>query len=229
MKLARALITAFILATALNVPAKDEIDASVSPRQMLRGGAAQELRIYGSSLALTGVEITPPEGITIGEWKVRDPIPEDQLFRPAGVKVWTMPVTIDAAAAPGERKVVAVTAKGRSAAMPLKVVTHAPAISELNVVSVTPAATQFTVLASDEENDLGGEKVIVLGDYYCGNRFSVTRVEVTQAVAKDKTLEIHGTAPSPTPAAVGTCEFGVTVYDTGHISSNRLAKVVVYR
>jgi hypothetical protein len=229
MNVVKTLVAGCLLIAAVELPARDEIDASVSPSQLVRGGAAQEIRIHGSGLTLTGVEITPPEGISIGEMKVRDAIPEDGLFRPAGVKVWTIPVVIDKTAAPGERTVVAVTPKGKSAGKTLRIVTHTPSISALEIVSATPTGTEFTVLASDEEDDLGGDKVTLVAFYTCGGDWSASRCSVNKIVAKGKTVQIHATAPPHGQTVVGTCKFGVTLYDTGRISSNELSQVVEYK
>jgi hypothetical protein len=231
MNVVKILIAGCLLFAPVELPARGEIDASVSPSQLVRGGAAQEIRIHGSGLTLTGIEITPPEGISIGEIKVRDPIPEDGLFSTAGVKVWTISVVIDKTAPAGERSVVAVTPKGKSAGKTLRIVTHTPNISALKIVSATPTGTEFTILASDEEDDLGGDKVSLLASYECGGRYTVTRCSVNKVVAKAKTLQIHAATPplGYGQTVVGTCKFGVTLYDTGGIRSNELSQVVEYK
>jgi hypothetical protein len=225
------LVTAVCLLFApLDAPAPGEVEASLSPTQFVRGGPAQELRVFGTRLALVGLEIKPATGITLGEMKVREPLPEDGLFRPHGVKVWMVPLLIDAAAEPGERTVVAVTPQGRSAEMKFKVVTHAPDIADLRIVEARPDGTEFTVLAKGIGADFGGDKGSLLASFECGGGFSVSRCTVSKVVAKGSAIEVHAsTRPFGPENVLGTCKFGVTLYDKAGTSSNQLTATVEYK
>jgi hypothetical protein len=104
------------------------------------------------------------------------------------VKVWMVPLLIDAAAEPGERTVVAVTPQGRSAEMKFKVVTHAPDIADLRIVEARPDGTEFTVLAKGIGADFGGDKGSLLASFECGGGFSVSRCTVSKVVAKGSAI-----------------------------------------
>jgi len=229
MFLPSVVIPACLAFVPLGPPASSEVQASLSPRQFVRGGPGQELRVFGTRLALIGLEIKPSQGITLGEMKVREPLPEDGLFQPAGVKVWMVPLLIDPAAEPGERVVVAVTPKGRSAEMTFKVVTHAPDIADLRITSAHPEGTEFTVVAAGIGADFAREKGSLLASFECGGRYGVSRCTVTQVVPKGRGFEIHAKAQLYGQAVLGTCKFSVTLYDPDGTSSNELTREVEYR
>ena len=207
---------------------KSEDDASLIGSQLKRG-QTQEVRIHGRGLAITAVEVTPAEGISVGELKARDPLPEDGIFGPAGVKVWIVPLIIDSSATPGERTLIAVTPKGRSSGMTIRIVTHVPKIAQLEIISATPTGTEFKLLASDEEGDLGGDKVSLVASYECEGKYSAGMCTVNKVVPKGKNLEIHATAPKHGQTLVGSCKFRVILYDEARISSKTIEKVVEYK
>lgn len=171
----------------------------------------------------------PSDGVTAGEAKALDVKPEEQS---RGLKRWSVVVTVEASAAPGERKIALVTPQGRTKEETIRIASHLPQISNLKVRSKKPvnAEVVFSVDVFDEAGDIGPQtKVSAM--LFCGDAGFGTAVSgPAEKIEKKGTQKsvVHGRISEAGSVASGSCDLDVTLVDAGGVKSNKLSAQIKF-
>ena len=150
------------------------------PTQVLRGETT-EITVRGKHFAtIQSVEITPSEGVSVGEIKEKEK-----------GKAWTLVMVVGQEAQPGERSVVVVTPQGRLAAQTIRIPNHIPRITEIKVLSTKRAggAVEFEATVFDEAGDLGPNPHMVV-TILCGGPVYLSGTTGDKVTAKDSTNSV---------------------------------------
>lgn len=224
-----ALVTLAALATALALPpapaATEPVGITRFFPQRLTRGTAHTIEIQGFGLqALQAVEISPPEGITVA-------IPAAPSLDRKKVQRWSVVLTIDAAAAPGQRTVSLVSPLGRSAPVTITIPDHQPVIADLRVEKVqrAPLIVAFTVAVRDEKGDLG-ETPRTFARLFCkhGTTESSANGVITQRRSDTDLTVASAYLDYEARATPGQCRLAVTAFDADGNQSNWLEATVTF-
>ena len=178
------------------------------PNQLVRGQTSVIHIAVPSREMFQGAEVSPAAGVTIGSVANSK---KSELSQ--NVAWWDVTVTVARDAAAGSRSLVLVTAAGRSTPTNLVIPDHAPAISDLRVVTATPSAVDVQFAATDEKADIG-DLPYVWFTIACGGEPSV-------GVVKGKPMGGTVRASIPRPAAA-PCDLELRASDAQRIDSNSL-------
>lgn len=166
-----------------------------APEHLGQGQTITLVIVGQGASALQSVEITPPDGVTIGAAAQKP-----QVARRANPSRnrWEIPVTLAPDAALGKRTVVLITPTARSKPEEVKIVSHAPVISDLRVVEARSvgAKVTFDFTVEDRAGDLGEKPKVVL-------ELAPESSGAMKVVAKVKSVE-----PKDAHRAIVHCEFG---------------------
>ncbi|MGQ0763049.1 MAG: hypothetical protein ACT4OT_13690 [Acidobacteriota bacterium] len=202
---------------------------SYSERQLLRGKATEIIITARNFEAIQSVEIMPSGGVTAGEAKALDVKPEEQR---RGLKRWSVLLTVEASAAPGERKIALVTPQGRTKDETIRIASHLPQISNLKVLSKKPANAEvvFSVDVNDEAGDIGSQtKVSAM--LFCAEAGFGTAVTGPAAKIEKKGTQksvVHGRISEDGSRAIGACDLDVSVVDDAGVKSNKLTAQIKF-
>jgi hypothetical protein len=189
----------------------------VFPRQLPRGQATVINVAIPSRDPIQSAEISPSAGMKVSGIKA------GQNFQ--GALTWSeLTIDVAAEAVPGQRTLVLVLPKGRTAPVTITIPSHVPGISELRLMSTSPLEIEFS--AVDASADLGGSP-------YVWFMFGCSGELVPGVVHGNVTTGDKGSmivrAILPKPPATGKCDFQVRVSDSGGIESNTLKTTVDLR
>ncbi len=222
--------------TALSGLAQKGIDAKLSgyKPQVLRGQST-ELKVFGKNLAVQSVEISPAEGILVREIKESVPDPNDKRQQKEGIKVWSFLVVVEKTSQPGERSVVIVTPQGRSEPQTIRLVTHIPVISDLKILSATPAdcKVEFTFSVLDEVGDIEigdiGKSTVSMFVFGSSTGFATTK-SPTEIVGKGAKRTVRAVVSSPPGGNCnGTTTVKIKFQDNSGYDSNTLEAQVEFK
>jgi hypothetical protein len=229
----RSCIATAVIALALLAPAAasaqglNGIIENYYPSQ-LTPGQTTTLNVAmngGRNNTLTGLEITPSTGITVGALKPGD--------LKEGVIWWQIPITVAKDAAPGNRTLVAVGMNGRTVPVDVTIPDHVVAISDLKVTAA-PAngkTVDFQFAATEQGSGTLGAEVNAWFMLRCGKEPEV-------GIAKGKVANgvVKASIPNPktiTGAAAPTfgpkCDLEVRATDAGNVDSNTLTTTVEFK
>ena len=141
-------------------------------------------------------------------------------------------ITLDVArdAAPGDRSLVLVMAKGRSAPATISVPTHVPTISDLRIVP--PQTNQPTfdvqVAVADTASDLGATPYVWFTADCGGGEPIVGAVRGTVNAGVVRAVLPHLRRAAGSGNAVGKCDLQVRVTDSTGIDSNTLKSAIEF-
>jgi hypothetical protein len=213
------LAPAAALAQGLNGIIENYYPSQLTPGQTTTVNVAMN---GGRNNTLTGVEITPSTGITVGALKPGD--------LKEGVIWWQIPITVAKDAAPGKRTLVAIGMNGRTVPVDVTIPDHVVAISDLKVTAA-PAngkTVDFQFAATEPGSGTLGAEVKAWFMLKCGKEPEV-------GVAKGKVANgvVKASIPNPktiTGAAAPTfgpkCDLQVRATDAGNVDSNTLTTTV---
>jgi hypothetical protein len=210
---------------------KVELTLTASTAQVVRGQTNQ-LRVFGSGPAPESVEITPPEGVSVGG--IREAGPAESDINPTWAKkhqYWSADLQVAEDAALGERTAVFVTPLGRSEPQKIRVVTHRPRIADLKVVSANRRDRKIEIALSvfDEAEDLDPQPK-VFRFLLCGYELSTGFATIKEFVPGEaKGGTIHATVTLMRPTAERSCELQLSVSDKNDHRSNELKAAVEWR
>ena len=178
------------------------------PNQLVRGQTSVIHIAIPSREMFRGAEISPAAGVTVASVANAKSAELSQ-----NVAWWDVTVNVARDAAPGSRSLVLLTAAGRSTPANLMIPDHVPAISDLRVVTATPAAVDVQLAATDEKSDLG-DLPYVWFTIACGGEPEV-------GVVRGKPMGGTVRASIPRPAAM-PCDLELRASDAQKIDSNTL-------
>lgn len=213
-------------------------------------GQTTEITFWGNHFeAIDSVEITPPEGVSVQSVKELETSEN-------GWKRWSLVVSVDKTARPGERTLVVVTPQGRSKAETLRIATHVPKISDLRVASVRIVSSEtsmgpytrtewgprgrFTFSLVDPAGDIGRNPSIYVV-LNCGGEmdmvgWATSPQQIVKADAQNSVVNVslaRGTGSTQAAGRFsqgslpsGTCEMGVLFADARGYYSNWLTATV---
>jgi hypothetical protein len=175
--------------------------------------------------AVQGAEVLPAAGVTVSGIKGSGSGSEQNIGW------WEISLDVAKDAAPGDRSVVLVMAKGRTAPATISVPTHAPSISDLRIVP--PRSDQATIelqlAAADAAGDLGTAPYVWFTADCGGEPFvGAVRSKLSAGVVH-ATLPNLRTAPRDGIPASGTCNVQVRLTDMPGIDSNSVKTTVEFR
>lgn len=127
-------------------------------------GQVSDLTVVTSGgVAVEGIEITPSDGVTVGEIKRGV---ETTGEKGRGWTRWVVPITVASSATLGKRQVVVLTPAGQAGSEKIEIVSHVPVISDLVVTNAKSigAIVEFQFIATDRENDLGDRPKVVYAE-----------------------------------------------------------------
>ncbi len=198
-----------LLVCGVAVLAKDKLQIITFGPIQWRRGATTEVTIQGKGLeTIQALELTPPDGVTLGEPKPAE----------AGKKKeqrWTSRVQVDAAAAPGSRTLVVVTPAGRSGPSTVFIPSHVPELSELRgeLAMSSPLTVGFSVVVHDEEADLA-EMPYTIAQVICKNGGRSMEGDGIVTQRRDaKTVVVRYAVMSNSRVSGGGCVLQVRVVD----------------
>ncbi len=179
----------------------------------------------GRNNTLTGVEVTPSTGITVGALKPGE--------LKEGVIWWQIPITVAKDAAPGKRTLVAVGMNGRTLPVDVTIPDHVLAISDLKVTSAQAngKTVDFQFAASEQGSGTLGAQANAWFMLKCGKEPEV-------GIAKGKVANGVVTASIPNPktitgAAAPTygpkCDLQVRASDANGVDSNTITTTVDFK
>jgi hypothetical protein len=168
--------------------------------------------------AVQAAEISPSTGMTVSGIKGSGSETEQ------AIGWWEITLDVAKDAAPGDRSLVLVMQKGRTAPTTISVPTHVPTISDLRIVP--PQSNQPTVelrlVAADAAGDLGDSPYVwfMAG---CGGEplAGAVRGKVSAGVVRAALPNLR--------RAAGKCDLQVRVTDSIGIDSNTLKTTVEFR
>ncbi len=184
------------------------------PRQLPRGQETVVNVAVQNLDTIQAVEIAPSAGVRVSSVKT------GEHFQ--GTYTWSeLHIAVAADAAPGQRTLVLLSPRGRTAPIAITIPEHVPMISDLRVV---PAQTNQSGLdvqfsAVDPSADIG-DSPYVWFMLSCGNEIVPGVVHGTVTTGEKGGLVVHASVSSA--VAKGKCEFQVRVADSGGIESNTL-------
>lgn len=230
----RSFIATAIVAAALLVPTaranaqglpgiiENYYPAQIAPGQTTTVNVAIP---NGRQNQLSGLEITPSAGVTVGMPKASD-VRE-------GVVWYSIPVTVAKDAAAGKRTLVAVGAAGKTLPVDITVPDHALTISNLKATSA-PAngkTVEFQFNAAEQGGGALGTEPMAWFSLNCGKTPEVGVVKtkvaggvVTASIPHPKTIT---GAAAPTYAA--KCELQVHATDAAGVESNTTTAPVEFK
>jgi len=163
-------------------------------------------------------EISPAAGVTVAGIKGSGSGSEQNIGW------WEISLDVAKDAAPGDRSLVLVLRRGRTAPVTVSVPTHGPTIADLRIAppqSNQPAA-ELQLAATDTAGDLGDSPYVwFMAD--CGGEpiVGALRGKVNAGVVRAALPDLrtaHGGGPPPT----GKCELQVRLTDSAGVDSNTL-------
>ena len=163
-------------------------------------------------------EISPATGVTVVGIKGSGSGSEQNIGW------WEISLDVAKDAAPGDRSLVLMLQRGRTAPVTVSVPTHGPTISDLRIAP--PQATQSTaevqLAAADTAGDLGESPYVwFMAD--CGSEpiVGALRAKISAGVVRAALPDLrtaHGGGPPPT----GKCDLQVRLTDSAGVESNTL-------
>jgi hypothetical protein len=193
------------------------------PSQLPRGESTV-IRVAAKDLdGIEAVEINPSPGVKLLTTRETDPA--------QGLKWWEITLSVDAEAETGERTLVIVTPRGRTAPKKILIPSHLPTISNLSIVSTKPdrATIEVSLAAYDELNDLG-KPVEVVWTLSCGSQWASGFANGTASgKGSHKSVVTATLQQNPGTSAYGACDFEVHIQDSLGIESNRLKATVEFK
>ena len=219
-----ALMLCCLLTPALSWGGEVPVD-SFSPQQAPRGFATV-FTVEGKKLKdVQAAEVVPPEGVTVRELRQLDKTK------------WAVVIFVEESAPPGERSLVLVMKKNRSAPQKIVIPPHSPRISDLTILARSGAHAEvyFSIAVFDEAGDLG-DNPRVTSELRCSDA-TLTMGDPANEVEKkdaqnylikhrssDKVLAAFG----QTVTVTGTCSLEVSLEDEAKYRSNILTTAVSF-
>ena len=198
---------------------------TVYPPHVARGQTTVINVAVPSRDAVQAAEISPSTGVTVTGIKGSSSETEQ------AIGWWEITLDVAKDAAPGDRSLVLVMQKGRTAPTTISVPTHVPTISELRIVPPQSNQPTFELLlaAADAAGDLG-DSPYVWFTAGCGGEpiVGAVRGKVSAGVVRAVLPNLRKAAGGDTPAA-GRCDLQVRVTDSTGIDSNTLKSTVEFR
>lgn len=208
---------------------KDVSVDTPSPSQLLRGRPTEIIFLGKGFDTIQTIEIAPADGVTIGQAKQIDAKPEE---RSRGERRWSLLLTVDASAAPGERSMVVVTPEGRTKQVSFRIASHLPQISKLKVRSKNPvnAEVTFSVEVFDETGDIGTDSRVEAAIWCLESGFGIATGSAPQKIEKKGSQKsiVYGRIFRQDEEAIGSCDLEVTVVDDSGVESNKLSTKVKF-
>ena len=219
-----ALLLGLLLTPTMSRAGDVPVD-TFSPQQAPRGFATV-FTVEGKKLKdVQAAEVLPPEGVTVREVRQLDKAK------------WAVVIFVEESASPGERNLVLVMKKNRSAPQKVLIPPHSPRISDLTILSRSGnhAEVEFTIAVFDEAGDLG-DKPRVTTELRCSDATLTTGDPANEVEKKDaqnylikhrssdKVLATFG----QTVTATGTCALEVSLEDEAKYRSNTLTAMVSF-
>lgn len=194
------------------------------PRQLPRGQSTVITLAAKGLDAIQAVEISPSPGVTVSGTK--------QTESAQGLTWWELIFDVAKDAATGERTVVLVTPRGRTAPATIIIPSHVPSISELTILSAqsNQATVELRLSVFDEFADLGNA-VDVWFTIRCGGQFvaGASKGNVTGRDKRHSVVHAIVRDSNPRASATGKCDFEVRLSDSGGIDSNTLRTTVDFK
>jgi hypothetical protein len=195
------------------------------PRHAARGQATVINVAVPSPEAVRTAEISPSTGVTVSGIKGSGSGSEQN------VGWWEITLDVAKDAATGDRSLVLVLPRGRTAPITISVSTHAPAISDLRIAPPQPnqPTVQLQLAAADTAGDLGDSPYVWFtadcgGDPIVG----ALRGKMSAGVVRAALPNVRKAAHDGIPAA-GKCDLQVRLTDSIGIDSNTLKTTVDFR
>jgi hypothetical protein len=190
---------------------------SVFPTQLVRGQTNALHVALPRNNPVQQLEIMPSAGITVTKTMSRD-LNQGSVW-------WEFTIDVAKDAAPGPRTLVAVQQNGRTPPVTLMIPDHVPNISNLTIVSATPAreTVEMQFAASDQGGSFSAtpyvwfllacgpgqpETGVVRGAFAAGT--------VRASIPNPKTLKVR----AGSPAKGDRCELNVRTTDSSGVDSN---------
>jgi hypothetical protein len=179
----------------------------------------------GRNNTLTGVEITPSTGITVGALKAGD--------LKEGVIWWQVPITVAKDAAPGKRTLVAVGMNGKTIPVDVTIPDHTVAISDLKVTAAPANGTSidFQFAAAEQGGGTLGTEVNVWFMLRCGKEpeVGIARGKVTNGVVRASIPNPKTITGAAAPTFGPKCDLQVRASDAAGVDSNTVMTTVEFK
>jgi hypothetical protein len=196
---------------------------TVYPRHAARGQTTVINIAVPRGQVVQGVEISPSTGVKVAGIKGSAGETEQ------AIGWWEITVDVAKDAAPGDRSLVLVMAKGRAAPTTISVPTHLPSISDLRIVPPQTNQATFDVqlAAADTANDLGAAPYVwFTAD--CGGEPIVGAVRGLVNAGVVRAVLPHLRKAGGSSPATGKCDLQVRITDSIGIDSNTLKSAVEF-
>ena len=197
---------------------------TVYPRHAARGQTTVINIAVPRGQVVQAAEISPATGVKVAGIKGSAGETEQ------AIGWWEITLDVAKDAAPGDRSLVLVMAKGRTAPSTISVPTHVPTISDLRIVPPQTNKPTFEVqlAAADTASDLGATPYVwFMAD--CGGGEPIVgavRGAVNAGVVRAVLPHLRRAAGSS--SAVGKCDLQVRITDSTGIDSNSLKSAVEF-
>jgi len=213
-----------VMAVAVRPQRHNPVDVQLATRvAQVERGQRGEIRVFGKNLVVKSAEITPAEEVVVQEVRETTPAPDDRRQQEKGVRVWSIILSVEPTAQPGERSMVVVTADGPSTPQSILVVTHIPRISELKVLRAQSdgAQVQFMFTIYDDAGDVDLSSIAGRAYVFCSNgAFGLSLGPPDKVVTKDsKTSTVWISNGLPGTMVSGACSLEVYIQDKSGIQS----------
>jgi hypothetical protein len=198
---------------------------TVYPRHVERGRTTVVNVAVPSREAVQAAEISPAAGVTVSALKGTSSESEQ------AIGWWEVTLDVANDAAPGDRSLIFIMPKGRTAPTTISVPTHVPTISDLRILPPQPnqPTRELLMAAADAAGDLGDTPYVWFmaacgGEPLAGAVRGKASAGVVRAVLPDLRQAAGGGAPT-----AGTCNLQVRVTDSTGIDSNTLTSTVEFK
>ena len=209
----------------------DAMLAGYKPQVLV--GQSTELKAFGKNLILQSVEINPSDGISVRDIKETTPDPNNRRQQEKGTKVWSFTILVEKTAQSGERSVVLVTPEGHSEQEIIRIVTHIPIITGIEILSTESSSCkiEFTLSVFDEAGDLGAKPDITVWVECGGAGFG--SIKAAKSVVKKDAINstVHVVISNVTPGSycTGMCNLRVSIEGATGCESDYLKTQVEFK
>jgi len=225
-----ALCLLFVFVSNKDGAAQKQIKADYFDPKHLGRGQTIPIIITGNKFsAIKSVSFSPPEGLSVGEYKVAQDASAAQL----NYKSYEIPISVSRDAALGKRAVLFETPEGQITKQ-IEIVPHVPVISDLKITKAylgsryIPPEIRFNFLAFDEADDLGTKPDVIkeLGPQtWLGGESVIGKAEKVEMTSEPHKVRVYCVY---TPGRIVGAGFNVAIRDKHGYQSNQIGDKIVW-